>query len=53
LVEKDEDNLDNFYSKFNLTIKKDIVLSAKYISSRLPKAIQILEKQSKILYLEK
>lgn len=52
LVEKDEDNLDNFYSKFNLTIKKDIVLSAKYISSRLPKAIQILEKQSKILFKE-
>lgn len=52
LIEKDESDCDNFDSEFGLRIKKNIIPSAKYISSRLPKAIRILEKQSKILFKE-
>ena len=36
----------------NLKIKENVKLSGEYISSRLPKAIQILKKQSKILFKE-
>ncbi len=46
----DEDK--NFSSNFNLKIDKDIKISAEYISNRLPKAIQILKKQTKILFKE-
>ena len=42
----------NFNSNFNLRIKKDVKISGKYISDRLPKALQILKKQTKILFKE-
>jgi hypothetical protein len=39
-------------SEFNLKIKENAKLSGEYLSNRLPKAIQILKKQSKILFKE-
>ncbi len=51
LVNKDE---SEHYKRWetNLEIKENVKLSGEYISSRLPKAIQILKKQSKILFKE-
>ncbi|MDC0167900.1 hypothetical protein OAI69_00730 [bacterium] len=40
----------NYNSDFNLRIKKDVKLSGEYLSKRLPKAIQILKKQTKIIF---
>lgn len=51
----DEDGYDvdiNFNSEFNLKINKDKKLSGNYLSSRLPKALQILKRQTKILFKE-
>ncbi len=42
----------NFNSNFNLMIKKNVKISGKYISDRLPAALQILKKQTKILFKE-
>ena len=39
-------------SEFNLKINENAKLSGEYLSNRLPKAIQILKKQSKILFKE-
>ena len=50
LVEKEEFDYENYNSKFHLRIKKDIKLSGEDLSKRLPKAIQILKKQTKILF---
>ena len=49
LIEKKEYD-PNYHSDFNLIIKKDAILSGEYISNRLPKALQILKKQTKILF---
>ena len=51
LANKDE---SEHYKRWetNLKIKENVKLSGEYISSRLPKAIQILKKQSKILFKE-
>jgi len=46
----DIDDYRNYNSDFNLRIKKDVKLSGEYLSKRLPKAIQILKKQTKILF---
>jgi len=49
----DEDKYDvdrNINSDFNLKINKNIKLSGEYLSQRLTKAIQILKKQTKILF---
>lgn len=49
----DEDKYDadrNFNSDFNLKINKNIKISGEYLSQRLTKAIQILKKQTKILF---
>ena len=50
LVKKEEFDYENYNSKFQLRIKKDIKLSGEDLSKRLPKAIQILKKQTKILF---
>jgi hypothetical protein len=51
LVKKDEFEFSS-NSEFNLKIKENAKLSGEYLSNRLPKAIQILKKQSKILFKE-
>ena len=52
-INTDEYNEDaNTYSNFNYIINKNVKLSGEYISDRLPKAIQILKKQTKILFKE-
>ena len=51
LDKKDEFEF-NSNSEFNLKIKENAKLSGEYLSNRLPKAIQILKKQSKILFKE-
>ena len=52
-INTDEYNEDaNMYSNFNYIINKNVKLSGEYISNRLPKAIQILKKQTKILFKE-
>ena len=51
LVKKDEFEFSPD-SEFNLKIKENVKLSGEYLSNRLPKAIQILKKQSKILFKE-
>ena len=50
LIKKEEFDYENYNSKFQLRIKKDIKLSGEDLSKRLPKAIQILKKQTKILF---
>jgi len=50
---KNEDESEHYKRwETNLKIKENVKLSGEYISSRLPKAIQILKKQSKILFKE-
>ena len=51
LVNKD-DLFDMLSWEFNLKIKDNVKISGEYISNRLPKAIQILKKQTKILFKE-
>ena len=51
LVNKD-DLFDMLSWEFNLKIKDDVKISGEYISNRLSKAIQILKKQTKILFKE-
>jgi len=52
-IDTDEYNEDaNMYSEFSYIINKNVKLSGEYISNRLPKAIQILKKQTKILFKE-
>ena len=51
LVKKDEFEFSPD-SEFNLKIKENVKLSGEYLSNRLPKAIQVLKKQSKILFKE-
>ena len=50
LVEKEEFDYDSLDTDFNLRIKKDAKISGVYLSDRLPKALEILRKQSKILF---
>ena len=52
LVNKKKIHLVDYNFNFNLDIKEGVVLSGEYIYNRLPKAIQILKKQSKILFKE-
>ena len=48
---KNKDESEHYKSwETNLEIKENVKLSGEYISNRLPKAIQILKKQSKILF---
>lgn len=52
-IDDEKNNFNkNFQSNFNLIINKNIKLSGDYISKRLPKAIEILKKQTKILFKE-
>ena len=51
LVNKD-DLFDMLSWEFNLKIKDNVKISGEYISNRLSKAIQILKKQTKILFKE-
>ena len=50
--EKDITYIKDYYPESFLGFKKDLKLSGNYIYKRLPKALQILKKQTKILFKE-
>ena len=51
-IEEGYDSDVSLYSDFNLKVDKNKKLSGEYLLKRLPKALQILRKQTKILFKE-